>query len=83
GVYSECRVLSQDPEIIDYHLRLSGVFPAGSPVCMSFRTQIFVTRSRVALVEGLSESKPVLHSIWDSSGNFVSKGDEVSRGSPS
>ncbi|MCL2831799.1 MAG: alanine racemase [Treponema sp.] len=70
--YSECSVLAPDPQSIDYHLKLSGHFPAGAPVCMSFRTQIFVTRSRIALAEGLSQSRPALHSIWDSSGNKVS-----------
>jgi predicted amino acid racemase len=65
----ECNAAAPDPRAIDYHIQLQGVFPAGAPVCMSFRTQIFVTRSRVALVEGLSKSSPVLHSIWDSGGN--------------
>ena len=69
--YRETGMLPPDPETIDYHLRLSGLFPPGSPVCMSFRTQIFVTRSRVALVEGLSRSRPLLHSIWDSQGRIV------------
>ena len=74
----ETEVITPDPEAIDYHLKLNGLFPAGSPVAMSFRTQIFVTRSRVALVEGLSQSRPVLHSIWDSCGNIVSAGNKIS-----
>jgi predicted amino acid racemase len=70
----EARVLSPDPESIDYHLRVKGAFPSGAPVCMAFRTQIFVTRSRAALVEGLSVSRPSLHSIWDSRGQRLSGG---------
>lgn len=66
--YEETEAFSLDPEIIDYHLSIRGLFPAGSPVAMAFRTQIFVTRSRVALVEGLSISRPNLAGIWDSAG---------------
>ena len=80
GVYEETSVYNPDPESIDYHLQLAGRFPSGSPVCMAFRTQIFTTRSRVALVEGLSVSQPKLLGIWDSSGNEVSRGNEVTRG---
>ena len=80
GKYEETSVFAQAPESIDYHLQLAGHFPSGSPVCMAFRTQIFTTRSRVALVEGLSVSQPKLLGIWDSSGNEVSQGNEVTRG---
>ena len=80
GVYEETHVFTPAPESIDYNLQLSGRFPSGSPVCMAFRTQIFTTRSRVALVEGLSASRPKLLGIWDSSGNVVTRGNEVSRG---
>ena len=70
GGLTETGTIAPDPLAIDYHLRLSGLFPPGSPVCMSFRTQVFVTRSRVALVEGLSSSAPALHSVWDSGGSL-------------
>jgi len=69
--YEETEALSPDPEMIDYHIQLKGLYPSGSPVCMSFRTQIFVTRSHVAVVEGLSKSEPKLLGIWDSAGNKV------------
>jgi predicted amino acid racemase len=71
----EAQVLLPDPEAIDYHLHIRGHFPSGTPVCMAFRTQIFVTRSRVALVEGLSRSRPLLHSIWDSRGQRFPGGE--------
>ena len=73
--YVETEAFSPAPEVIDYHLQVAGNFPSGSPVCMAFRTQIFVTRSRVALVEGLSQSSPKLIGIWDSSGNEISRGN--------
>jgi predicted amino acid racemase len=70
--YEETEAFAPAPEAIDYHLQLSGLFPPGSPVCMAFRTQIFVTRSRVALVEGLSGSRPSLLGLWDSQGRAIS-----------
>ena len=73
----EVQVLAPDPEAIDYHLRVKGNFPSGAPVCMAFRTQIFVTRSRVVLVEGLSASRPFLHSIWDSRGRRLPGGEGI------
>jgi predicted amino acid racemase len=75
GGFEKTRVLPPDPETIDYHLRLNGKFPSGAPVCMAFRTQIFVTRSRVVLIEGLSASRPFLHSIWDSQGQRLPGGE--------
>jgi len=68
----ETEVLTPSLEAIDYHLQLSGIYPVGSPVCMAFRTQVFVTRSHVALVEGISQSMPSLRGIWNSHGQFIS-----------
>jgi predicted amino acid racemase len=68
----ETEAIAPPLEAIDYYLQLSGIYPVGSPVCMAFRTQIFVTRSQVALVEGLSQSRPALHSIWNSQGQYLS-----------
>ncbi len=59
-------------EAIDYHFELEGQFKVGSPVVMAFRTQIFVTRSRVALIKGIQKGSPKLDSIWDSQGNHLS-----------
>jgi predicted amino acid racemase len=74
GGFEETPAAAPGPEAIDYYLRLKGVFPSGAPVCMAFRTQIFVTRSRVVLVEGLASSRPSLHSIWDSQGRRLRDG---------
>ncbi|MDR1893425.1 MAG: alanine racemase [Spirochaetales bacterium] len=61
-----------EPGAIDYYLRIPGNFPAGTGVCMAFRTQIFVTRSRLAVAEGLASSRPRLAGIWDSRGERIS-----------
>ncbi len=68
------RLLAVDESSIDYHLPLAGEFPVGSPVVMCYRTQIFVTRSDVALITGIHSGKPVLAALYDSLGNPVSGG---------
>ena len=65
------QVLTPNVEAIDYHFALNGLFKIGSPVIMSFRSQIFVTRSQVAIIKGLSTNAPQLASIWDAQGNLV------------
>ncbi|MDN4592478.1 hypothetical protein NWF35_00825 [Polycladomyces subterraneus] len=40
---------------------------------MAFRTQVFVTRSDVAVVKGLSSGKPELVGIYDSLGKEISR----------
>lgn len=67
-------LLPVDDSCIDYHLPLAGEFPVGSPVVMCFRTQIFVTRSDVALVSGIQTGRPVLEALYDSLGNPISGG---------
>lgn len=61
-------VLPQKDDSIDYYIRLSGEEKVGEPVFMCFRTQIFVTRSKVILVEGLSVNNPKIVGTWDSLG---------------
>lgn len=73
-------VKSLDAEAIDYHFELDKSFAVGSPVVMAFRTQIFVTRSRVALVSGLGEGNPKLDSIWDSQGNCITDMQKIGKG---
>ncbi|WP_426350390.1 YhfX family PLP-dependent enzyme [Alloiococcus sp. CFN-8] len=64
----EYKALPPTLESIDYHFELEGEAEMGQTVVMAFRTQIFVTRSSVALVEGLSTGEPRLVGIYDSQG---------------
>ncbi|MCC4237322.1 YhfX family PLP-dependent enzyme [Vibrio anguillarum] len=64
-------VFNDDTDSIDYHLRIPGLHPIGSPVVMAYRTQVFVTRSDVALVQGVSTPNPKLIGLYDSLGNEV------------
>ncbi|RJT20840.1 YhfX family PLP-dependent enzyme [Buttiauxella izardii] len=74
GDVAAASVLPMDDSSIDYHIGLAGKFPPGSPVVMCFRTQVFVTRSDVALVSGISHGNPVLEALYDSLGNPICGG---------
>lgn len=67
--FSQSTILPIDDDSIDYCLRLAGQFPVGSPVIMSFRTQIFVTRSDVVLIDGIQSGNPRIMGRYDSQGN--------------
>lgn len=58
---------------IDYYFQLEGLAVVGSPVVMAFRTQLFVTRSDVALVEGISTSQPRLLGLFDTQGKQIQR----------
>lgn len=68
GAARRVRATPPTDESIDYHFELSEPLPVGDPVLMCFRTQLFVTRSEVAVVSGLSEGKPCLEGIFDTQG---------------
>lgn len=63
------RVISPSLESIDYHFGLSDTASVGDSVIMSFRFQIFVTRSDVVLLSGIAQGRPKIEGIWDSQGN--------------
>lgn len=58
-------------ESIDYYLELTDHFPIGAAVIMAFRTQIFVTRSDVAVVSGIQTGQMKLEGIFDSQGHQI------------
>ncbi|NFF79507.1 YhfX family PLP-dependent enzyme, partial [Clostridium sporogenes] len=58
-------------ESIDYYITLRSNANVGDTVVMSYRTQIFVTRSSVAVVKGIKEGKPKLLGIYDSQGRKI------------
>ena len=62
------RAFGPPPESIDYYLELDSSARIGSPVLMSFRTQIFVTRSKVAVIRGLSDGRPEITGIYSALG---------------
>ena len=58
-------------ESIDYHFELEAPCKVGDGVLLCFRTQIFVTRSEVAVVKGLAEGKPECLGIWSALGQRI------------
>lgn len=58
-------------ENIDYYLSTTNEHPVGSTVIAAFRTQIFVTRSDVAVVSGIQKGTPKVEGIYDSLGNLI------------
>ena len=64
----EVAVISPNDENIDYYLELSEPCAVFDTVIMSFRTQLFVTRSKIGLVEGLSSNQPRLQALYTSQG---------------
>ncbi|AEC02714.1 alanine racemase [Parasphaerochaeta coccoides] len=74
GDTRESRVVPVRPpaeENIDYYFTLEGLHPVSESVIMSFRTQMFVTRSSVALMTGLSQGMPRISGIFTSSGQKI------------
>lgn len=65
------KVLNHPTDSIDYCLSLTEPFAVGCAVVMCFRTQIFATRSDVALVAGIHSGQPRLLGIYDSQGNTI------------
>ncbi|MCA0295744.1 MAG: alanine racemase [Actinobacteria bacterium] len=75
-------VFEEPAEFIDYYRRIDPAGPVhvGDGVVMAFRTQIFVTRSLVAVVSGLRTDAPVLEGFFDANGRPV-RPEEVRVGS--
>lgn len=58
---------------IDYHFKLEGKQIIGAGVIMCYRTQVFTTRSQVAVVKGLREENPKLFGLYNSLGEKIEK----------
>ena len=63
------QVIPPSSEAIDYHFGLSQHCAVGETVIMAFRFQVFVTRSDMVLIEGVSAGEPVVSGVWDALGN--------------
>ena len=65
------KVIPPTDESIDYHYEISGECKAGECALMAYRTQIFTTRSHVAVVKGIQSGDPSLLGIYDPFGERV------------
>lgn len=61
-------VVMPDSDSIDYYMSLEGNAEVGQTVIMAFRTQIFVTRSEVAVVKGIQSGNLEIVGIYSSLG---------------
>ncbi len=59
---------------IDYYISLAGNRKVSDTVVMAFRSQIFVTRSHVALVKGISTGNYEIAGFYDTQGNALEEG---------
>lgn len=65
------KVILPDLDSIDYHFGLSEECRVNDAVIMAFRFQIFVTRSQVCLIRGLSGKKPEIVGLYNSLGGRI------------
>ena len=69
------KVLPLSDEVIDYHFTIKDEFDPGDTAVMCFRTQVFTTRSDVAVVKGIQEGKPELLGIYNSLGQKIERNE--------
>lgn len=68
----EEKLLSVEPpdvNSIDYHFSIGQELEIGSTVIMSFRYQLFVSRSDLIIIKGISNDKPEIIGVFDCQGN--------------
>lgn len=65
------RAVPPEPGNIDYYFAVEGRAAVGSGVLMSFRPQIFTSRSSVLLLEGLSKGELRIAGTYDAQGGPV------------
>lgn len=67
-------VIAPPADNIDYYITLVGNQKVSDTVVMAFRSQIFVTRSHVAVVKGISTGVYEIAGIYDSQGRKLTEG---------
>ena len=65
------RISAPDDDSIDYHFEIEDPFEVGECALMAFRTQVFTTRSHVAIVSGIQSGDPKLIGIYSSLGEPI------------
>lgn len=67
--YHRVEAVAPCPGSIDYYAELHCMDPVGTGVVYAFRTQLFMTHSNLAIVEGLSYGRPTLVGLYDQKGD--------------
>jgi len=67
------KVQAPDIDSIDYHFELNHNYEVGTTCIMAFRTQIFTTRSMVAVVSKIGNGKPQIVGLYDALGKKIER----------
>ncbi len=65
------KISAPSDESIDYHFEIEGNCGVFDCCVMAFRTQVFTTRSHVAVVKGISNGRPEIMGLYDALGNKI------------
>lgn len=65
------KVIAPSEESIDYHYEIEGEYEKGDTAVMAYRTQVFTTRSHVAVVKGIQEGNYQILGIYDPFGERI------------
>ena len=68
------KVVPPTEESIDYHYEIKEECEVGDCAVMAYRTQVFTTRSYVAVVAGIQSGKPQILGIYDAQGEMIRSG---------
>lgn len=71
GNMKKSHISAPDDDSIDYHFEIDEPFAVGDCALMAFRTQVFTTRSHVAIVSGIQSDDPKLIGIYSSLGEPI------------
>lgn len=71
GTRQKVDVQNGNNDSIDYYFALSKELEISSTIIMAFRFQMFVTRSDVVLIEGISNNKPEIVGVYTSLGGKI------------
>lgn len=69
--YRRVEAVAPSPGTIDYYAELHCADPVGTGVVYAFRTQLFITHSNLAVVEGLSSGRPILAGLHNQRGDRI------------
>lgn len=67
------KISNDDTDSIDYHLKVEGIHQIGTPLIMAFRTQVFVTRSDVVLIDGVQSGGPKIVGRYTALGDLINE----------
>lgn len=69
----QVKISNDDTNSIDYHLKVEGVHEIGTALIMAYRTQVFVTRSDVVIVDGIQSGKPRVVGLHTALGDRINE----------